>query len=133
QFGSRETRQSRITHQFNQPLGTNTLGYPPALCITALIGPDDAWSQYLVLLIQQNHAMHLTREADTFDVLWPYIMVYSCYKTGTNSGYGSSPPIIRLLLRPARSRMHQWIIDKGCGEYTAIVRGEDGCFDACCA
>src|SRR6266699_5583490 len=59
-FGSRETRECRIAHIRNEALCSDTFRHPATLCFAALIGPDDARTQDLVLLVKKDNSTHLT-------------------------------------------------------------------------
>src|SRR6266566_9721349 len=53
-FGSRETRVGRIAHILNEALCSHTLRHPTTLSLTALISPNNAWAQDVILLVKKD-------------------------------------------------------------------------------
>src|SRR5437588_5417734 len=109
--------------------GPYPLGHPATLGLAALISPDDAWPQDLVLFVQQDDAMHLARETDTAHIGRLDIVAHGTNQAGSNGSYRGLPPCCRVLLGPTRPGMHQRIIDKCRGEHLSIFRREEGRFD----
>src|SRR5207249_2965484 len=100
-FGGSKARSSWIADQFDEASRPHLFGHPATLCVAALIGPDDARSQDLVVFIQQDNAVHLAGEANALDILRLNVVAYSTHQAGTNGSDGSTPPVSRVLFGPA--------------------------------
>src|SRR6266705_4526079 len=75
--------------------------------------------------------MHLTGKANAAYVRGGYAMPDPSSQAATNSRDGGLPPVMWVLFRPAGMRVHKRVIDKGRGEHTPIICGEESCFDTC--
>src|SRR5579859_3056370 len=102
-LGRGESGERGIAGQVDQPLRADGLGDPVALGGAALVGPDDAGAQRVVLLIQQDQAVHLPREAQRLHVLWRDAQGFGAAQAGLDGGAGCAPPIFGVLLGPTWS------------------------------
>ena len=96
-----EARQRRVGGELNQPAGADLLRDFAAFFAGALIAPDNRWAQHVVVLIQKDEAVHLTRQADRVNL--------AGLRTAFREAFGDgeacrSPPVPRVLLRPANLR-----------------------------
>ena len=63
-LGQRESGKGRIGGEFNQTACADFFGDGFALCVGALIAPDDGRAENVAVSVEQNEAVHLSAEAD---------------------------------------------------------------------
>src|SRR6185437_3072562 len=71
---------------------------PIALRLSALVTPDQRWTQHLIVLIQQDRAVHLARKADSRNIRR---INFGSRDRLPHRGPGGAMPIVRVLLGPA--------------------------------
>jgi len=120
-LGRRESRQRGIQSQFQEPLAANRIHNPGALRSGALVIPHDARAQHAALRVQQDHAMHLSGQAQPrqfvpADAAAPQYLL--------NALYSSLPPVLGILLRPLGPRGRHGVLDGGALDDTAALIDE---------
>ena len=106
-FGRREAGQHRVRCQLDDPLPTDALRDPRALRAGALVAPEERRAQHLMPRVQEDRAVHLPRETDAPDLPRGDAAFRQRLPDRENTG---PPPILRLLLRPARPRRAERIL-----------------------
>ena len=101
QFRQSEVGERGIAGQLDQALGAEEFVEFPALFFAALVTPDDGTANDLVGGIEQNRTVHLAGEANTGDLI---AADTGSLKSPADRDSRGSPPVLRILLRPARLR-----------------------------
>src|SRR5579875_931974 len=125
-----EAGQRRITDILDKLARADLLGDPAALCVAALVGPDDTGTQNAILAIQQHNTVHLAGEAHPAHIRSVHAEASRRHQARANGRRGRLPPVVGILLRPAGLRMKERIIDEGISQDTPIVSREESSLDA---
>ena len=120
QFGQREIGESGIAGELDNFPFANVCIEPVALRLRTLVTPDQRRTQNLIVLVQQNRAMHLPGKPD-------------CGNFGSvNSGGrnrlahrrpGRTMPVVRILLCPASFWRGERNMLAGCGAHNFAIFG----------
>src|SRR5215813_7505246 len=107
QFGQGKVGEWWIAGQINQLICPKQIAEFVALLLGSLIAPDDRRSDNLIICVEQDCTMHLSREPDTGNGIF--------VETGINEhlphcNSAGSPPILRRLLRPTRLRNRKRLV-----------------------
>ena len=96
-LSEREVGERRIASQLDQAIDPERMGKLSHLRLSALIAPDNGGADDLVLLIQQNSAVHLAGEADASDIIFADagLLQYVAYRE-----LAGLPPVLRILVGP---------------------------------
>ena len=98
QLGQREVGEGWIRGQFDQPLLTDGLVEHAALLRGSLVTPDQGGAEDFFVLVEQDRAMHLSRQADCRD------FAAGCAGLPQQPGdrlLACVPPVARVLLCPS--------------------------------
>src|SRR5579875_1627649 len=94
-----EAGQRRITDILDKLARADLLGDPAALCVAALVGPDDTGTQNAILAIQQHNTVHLAGEAHPAHIRSVHAEASRRHQARANGRRGRLPPVVGILLR----------------------------------
>ena len=126
EFRKREIGERRITGELNQAIGAKFLGEFARLFFSALIAPDERRTDNFAGSVQQNCAMHLSREADARNLFSANTGPLQSFLYG---GSACAPPVARLLLCPPGLRRSERLVlvRARCCDAAARVHHQSAC------